>query len=159
MWDAERLNLAKQKASFERSETLAQNGMRDRVGGQRALAQGVKAWFAQRESRIEDWAKAMLRDFRADMRLPKEESEWPDVKRLPTVWAMTSFRLARMYLVLRDGRRIDPNDFPDWGHYVGAIHAEALVSDDARFKGIIEECPTPKPITLSFRDWASDLLA
>lgn len=159
VWEAEKQNLARQKASFEHAETLARNSMRDRVGGQRTLAQGAMAWFANRESRIEDWGKDTLRRFREDMRLPKDEREWPDVRRLPTVWAMTSFRLARMYLVLRDGRKIDANDFPDWGHYVGAIHAESIVSDDAKFRSIIEECPAPKPVARSFADWASDLLA
>jgi hypothetical protein len=74
------------------------------------------------------------------------------------VWAHASYQVARIYLVNRDGRRIDGNDYPDWRHFVAAAYADELVVNDRRFAEIVNHCPPPKPSVVTFETWARDVV-
>ena len=157
MWDAERMLLAEQQQAFVEEETAIRKGVLDSVGGQENLAGKIKDWFADPVKVTADAARAFMRRNHREFVLGEDENEWPQPESLPTVWGMSAYRAARTYLLNRDGRRIDANDFQDWGHYAAAMHADLLVTSDAKFRAVVAFCPPPKPRTVSFEDWVAEI--
>jgi hypothetical protein len=119
----------------------------------------IREWYKGREKIvITDWCMTFLRRERTRLGLPRDESQWPDPRQLPTLWAREAARLARIFLKHRDGRRVDGNDFVDWLHYQAAVHADVFVTSDKKLTAIAQECPPPKPNVVTFDAWAGDLL-
>lgn len=118
MWFAERNSLASAKKVFVKAEEAGRLKILALAGGQKELATLVKRWFSDPEAVITDWATDTLKRERKAFGLPEDETSWPPPKKLPTVWTATAYELARLFLVNRDARRIDPNDHPDQGHYI-----------------------------------------
>lgn len=110
-------------------------------------------------AQVRSWAGDYLRKSRQLLRLPRNEADWPDPSDLPTIWAYYSFVLARMALVVGDGRRIDGNDRHDAEHYAAAAYADDLVTSDRRFIEYASYCPPPKPRVLPFDDWVREVVA
>jgi len=159
LWQDERDQLARNKSVFTQSEIIARRAILANAGEQAAVAGRVKAWFADPNAVVTDWARTIMRKFRLELGLPSKEEAWPAPSSLPTVWAYAAYMVARIFLVNRDGRKIDENDFADWSHYTAAAHADQLVTDDGRFNAIVQCCPAPKPQAVSFKQWASGILA
>lgn len=110
-------------------------------------------------AQVRSWAKDELVKSRRRWGLPDNEADWPDPSDLPTIWAYYSFVLARMALVVGDGRRIDGNDRHDAEHYAAAAYADDLVTSDRRFIEYASYCPPPKPRVLPFDDWVREVVA
>lgn len=158
MWAAERQQLITSKEAYRHRQDRLQADMALRTPDRAAQVKAAKEFFAEPEKVVSDWVKFVLRDNVKDLGLPANEDEWPPANRLPTVWAFAGYAVARLYLQMHDGRKVDPNDHPDSLHYMSAIYADELVLTDRKFERTIELCPSPKPRVRRFKDWCEDLL-
>lgn len=128
-------------------------GMLAEFGNQKAVGRHAAQWLAGVEGSTAHWALWYLEQRASQLGLPAEKREWPRPQELPTLWAHFAYSVTRLFLVLRDGRAIDPNDVADKGHYAAAAYCDSLVVDDRKFRGIISQCPGPKPRVLTFVEW------
>jgi hypothetical protein len=107
---------------------------------------------------VADWAADFMRRRRRDLKLGPNEARWPPVKELPTIWGYHAYLVSRLFMQMRDGRRVDENDLEDWGHYSAAMYADELVIEDRKFREIAGLCPSPGPTLRSFREWGQSIL-
>lgn len=147
------------KDLFGRREKQARSGLAETVGTQKNMAAVVQEWFKDPTTVIDEWARDEMRRRVRQFGLPRNELRWPSPRDLPTVWHMWAYRCARIFLLNRDGRAIDQNDYVDWEHYWSAAHCDVLVVDDRGFRQVVELCPPPKPRLLSFAEWCGELTA
>ena len=158
MWRDEQTLLTKQKQEFFKEESRSRKQIAVWQPKRSKLAQLMQEWYKNPEEVVRDWCLDSLRHDRERFMLPSDEKEWPDVVKLPTIWAINAYRTGRIFLINRDGRRIDGNDLSDWVHYLGAIHASEFIVDDKKFRDVIEVCPPPKPRVRQFVEWAHEII-
>lgn len=144
--------------AFIAHETAAQADVAAHWPARDVRARELKRWFAQPDEVVERWTLRAMRNRRRELGLSRHERLWPKPQMLRTLWAHTAFRIARIYLVNRDGRRTSEGDLADWCHYAAAVQADEFVTTDGRLTAYAAHCPSPKPQLVSFDVWARQLL-
>lgn len=161
----ERRPFAGRKDDWLRGEKQAKDRLLAELGGQAGIGRMITGWFRNREAHVEDWCRDDMRKNASAWGLPADEAQWPDPRKIRTLWAFTSYKLARLVLlhqaqVRKDHteKKLDQNDLPDQDHYVFTAHADVLVSEDRRFREIADLCPAPKPRVMSLAEWVAEVL-
>jgi hypothetical protein len=144
--------------AFIAHETAAQADVAERWPARDVRARELKRWFAQPDEVVERWTLRAMRNRRRELGLSRHERLWPKPQMLRTLWAHPAIRIARIYLVNRDGRRTSEGDRADWCHSAAAVQADVFVTTDGRLRDYAAHCPPPKPQLVSFDVWARQLL-
>lgn len=93
---------------------------------------------ADKEHHVQEWVRDYLRDNKAKLNLPDDESKWPTPDDLPALRNIYAFSLARIRFTVGDGRKIKPSDSYDVAHYSYAAYADLLVTTDGPFREICD---------------------
>lgn len=155
---AERNQFAGRKDTWLDGEQSARDRLLAELGDQGAIGKMGIDWCRNLEFNVEDWCRDDMRRNASLWGLPSDEADWPGPRTLRTLWAYVSYKLARIALVHRDGRRLHENDLADHQHYFFAAHADVLVSEDRRFREIAALCPPPKPRVVTLAEWVAEVI-
>jgi hypothetical protein len=117
-----------------------------------------RAWVNNPEPIVRDWVHDQIVSLRADAGLPERNINERD---LVTVWSWIAFDLARIYIAGLDGigkGRHDKNDEFDREHFSDASYATVLVTDDVRFRRIVELSAPDVVKVVTFAAWSAAML-
>jgi hypothetical protein len=122
-----------------------------------AIREGMREWWAGVDRG--EWARDLLRDAVSRGHFSQDPADWPDPHTAsPSLWHFLSYRLARIYLNVGEGRRIARSDLYDAYHYSAAAYADVLVTDDRAFQdtcNLLEDRPF---LLSSFEEFVSRLV-
>ncbi len=105
------------------------------------ISRSLREWWSDVEPVVEDWAREFIRG-RGRPYLPAGvDPESVDPKSIQALWHFYAYKMARIYLNVGEGRRIQPSDLLDAHHFVGASYAGVLVTDDRAFRETIDVIP------------------
>lgn len=115
-------------------------------------------WFSRAEAIIDDWARDFMAEKRREWRLPVDKRMHLSPKKLPALWNLTSYHVARIYWIHGLGRRLDSSDMRDSAHFGHAAYADTFVTGD---EGLISKSNLAGVGTLRivrFREWVAEIL-
>jgi len=160
LWKAERLQAQANQETFHEEDSVAQREMTKALPDAKERSELLKRWAENREEVVAEWAGDYMKRNATQFGLSAiaTESAWPQPQDLRTVWGFASYRVAHIFVQLRDNRKNDGNDLVDWGHYMVAMYADLLVVDDSKFTEIVKNCPSPAPLATTFQQWAKEFL-
>ncbi len=147
---------------FEAAELKSRQGMLRTLGGQEKLTEVFSTLIAEGklEALVVSRAREEMGALRKVLGLPAKKRNWPDPVKVPSLFARTSYETTRICLLnMKEGCKIDRNDFSDGLHYAAATHADILVTDDKAFRAIIEACPGRRPRLMKFHEWVKHVIA
>jgi hypothetical protein len=126
-----RLDVESAKADF-----LAQFGLQQ-------LRSDMRDWWANPEQVIDRYVTFHFERDHENLGLRPWPSSWPNPRMAFSLWNVTAFFLARIYLNLAEGASIQPSDFNDATHYSAASYSDIMITDDIAFSKTYDKTPSP----------------
>jgi hypothetical protein len=151
-------HLDSRKERFAGLEVWTRDEVWTAVPDRTKRARLIATWRRDPRAVIESWGEVFLKTHATQVGLTQTGDRFPRASDVPTVWNYFAYLAARLVLLHRDGRSIDPNDYADCMHYAGSAYVDEMVTGDADFVAITNLCPTPRPKVIRFDDWAANLL-
>lgn len=98
-------------------------------------------WFSNFEEQKQSWFQDQWQRLRRDLGLSDDISLCPNVETLPANHAWITSNLTRIYELQGLGLRSDEGDLYDLAHFIDAINADFLVTDDRKFRQTCDLAP------------------
>lgn len=144
------------KKKFKQDHDASRSTLIDQFGRAPLMA-NAKAWWAEAERIIPGWVIDYFEASQDILDLPKDRSQWPLPKEVPSAWNFITYYLARLWMNLGKGSRIVPSDENDARHYSAAAYANVMVTDDAAFIETYAEIPNTPFKLERFSDFVKTL--
>jgi hypothetical protein len=123
-----------------------------------AKTRGLRRWWNDAESYVDDWTRDHLRRSTRYLDLPTDESRCPAPDAVPTIRSFVAYKMARIKLNIAENRRIQPSDYYDAEHYATSVYCHYFVTNDRAFRETCEIIGRPKPEVLDFEAFAQLVL-
>jgi len=136
------------KADFE----TRRDKVRKELGLRESEEPTFRQWWKRADALIDDWTSDVLAGAALEAAGPFAPHEVPSVRRF------VAYYMGRMILNLGANRRIDGSDEYDARHYVAASYADAMVTDDARFRETYQQIPSPTFVLQTFDEFVTNRL-
>lgn len=133
---AERVSQFKSEEEARRIEVLALLGAPD-IKEFRKLEPEINTL-------VDSWVLDHLRLARRSA-LPQDEKDWPRPSELPLIRGFLHYKIARIWLNVGEGRKINESDYYDAEHFACATYADFLVTEDKSFRETCRLAARPRP--------------
>lgn len=141
------------KSDMQRRRDMAEAEFAAKLPG-KDIKKETEKWFDDVDAVVADWSNDYLSNHRTHLCLPDDTSLWPNPTTLPTLKAVITASLARIYLQNAHDSKILGSDTHDTHHYAAASYADILVTEDKRFRAVLDKVPNKAVQVMSFNEFA-----
>jgi hypothetical protein len=146
-----------QLMQFEKEEKAARDKIKMDFGVKQSSFH-LSNWWKKPETRIDEWVTEYLEKNAIRLNLCAERRNWPHPQAFESIWRFHAYKMARIYLNVRENRRIQGSDLFDAHHYVAASYTNIMVCNDGDLRDTFEIIPKKSFILETFEEFLCNRL-